>query len=146
MDQAIEILLVEDNPDHATLTRRVLENGNIVNKVHWVKDGQEALDFMFHEGAYKEAPCPGLILLDIKLPKVNGLEVLKKIKEAEAYQKVPVIMLTTSDRGEEVQQSYNYGANSFIVKPVNFKEFTEKIKSLKLYWLVINRGPGTSPG
>jgi len=100
MDQAIEILLVEDNPDHATLTRRVLENGNILNKVHWVKDGQEALDFMFHEGAYKDAPCPGLILLDIKLPKVNGLEVLKKVKETEAYHKVPVIMLTTSDRGK----------------------------------------------
>jgi len=145
MERAIEILLVEDNPDHATLTRRVLENGSILNKVHWVKDGQEALDFVFQKGAYKDAPRPGLILLDIKLPKINGLEVLKKIKEHEVFQAVPVVMLTTSDRGEEVQQSYIYGANSFIVKPVNFQEFNEKIKSLKLYWLLINRGPGPNP-
>jgi len=139
--QAIEILLVEDNPDHAALTCRVLLSGNVLNNVHWVKNGQEALDFLFRRDGFKDAPRPGLVLLDINLPKVNGLEVLKTIKETEELRTIPVIMLTTSERGEEVHKSYNMGANSFIVKPVSFKEFSEKIGSLKLYWLVMNRGP-----
>lgn len=137
--EAMEILLVEDNPDHAELTRRALENGNVVNKVTWVKDGQEALDYLFQKGAYAEAPRPGLILLDINLPKVSGVEVLKKIKVDEALRVIPVIMLTTSDRDEEAHKCYSFGANSFITKPVKFNEFTEKVRSLKLYWLLVNR-------
>ena len=137
----VEILLVEDNPDHAALTRRVLLNGNIFNNVHWVKNGQEALDFLFRRDGFAEAPRPGLVLLDINLPKLNGLEVLKTIKETEGLRVIPVVMLTTSERGEEVNKSYNMGANSFIVKPVSFKEFSEKIGSLKRYWLMVNRGP-----
>lgn len=139
--EAIDILLVEDNPDHAELTRRALENGNMANKVTWVKDGQEALDCLFRKGVYAEATRPGLILLDINLPKLSGVEVLKKIKEDEQLRVIPVIMLTTSDRDEEALRCYSFGANSFITKPVKFSEFTEKVRSLKLYWLLVNRPP-----
>ena len=139
--EPIEILLVEDNPDHAELTRRSLENGSVVNKVTWVKDGHEALDYLFKKGPYANAARPGLILLDINLPKINGLEVLKKIKENEDLRVIPVIMLTTSDRDEEALKCYNIGANSFITKPVKFTEFSEKVKSLKLYWMLVNRPP-----
>lgn len=139
--EPIEILLVEDNPDHAELTRRSLENGSVVNRVTWVKDGQEALEYLFKKGSYVNAPRPGLILLDINLPKINGLEVLKKIKENEDLRVIPVIMLTTSDRDEEALKCYNFGANSFITKPVKFTEFSEKVKSLKLYWMLVNRPP-----
>ncbi|WP_238339195.1 response regulator [Candidatus Manganitrophus noduliformans] len=139
--EPIEILLVEDNPDHAELTRRSLMSGSVANRVAWVKDGQEALDYLFKKEPYANAPRPGLILLDINLPKVNGLEVLKKIKETEDLRVIPVIMLTTSDRDEEALKCYNFGANSFITKPVKFTEFSEKVKSLKLYWLLVNRPP-----
>lgn len=145
MAQSVDVLLIEDNPDHATLTRRVLLKGSVINTVHWVKNGQEALDFLFRREGFHDAPRPGLILLDINLPKVNGFEVLKTIKETEDLQMTPVIMLTTSERGEEVQRSYRMGANSYIVKPVNFRDFSEKIHSLKLYWLVMNRGPEIMP-
>ncbi|MDC4227476.1 MAG: response regulator [Candidatus Manganitrophus sp.] len=96
---------------------------------------------LFKRGAYTNAPRPGLILLDINLPKVNGVEVLKKIKETEELRVIPVIMLTTSDRDEEALKCYSFGANSFITKPVKFTEFSEKVKSLKLYWLLVNRPP-----
>lgn len=139
--EPIEILLVEDNPDHAELTRRSLESGSVANRVTWVKDGQEALDYLFKKEPYANAPRPGLILLDINLPKVNGLEVLKKIKETEDLRVIPVIMLTTSDRDEEALKCYSFGANSFITKPVKFTEFSEKVKSLKIYWLLVNRPP-----
>jgi two-component system, response regulator len=141
MDDAMEILLVEDNPDHATLIRRVLEHGAGEIKVRWVKDGQEALDFLFLRHGDQGATRPGLILLDINLPKVNGLEVLRKIKKDETLRMIPVIMVTTSDRGEEVQQSYQAGANSFITKPINFEDLSDKINSIKHYWLRVNRGP-----
>lgn len=137
----IEILLVEDNEDHAELTLRALKDGNVVNKVYWVKDGQEALDYLFQNGPFADAHLPGLVLLDINLPKVNGLEILKKIKQTDALRIIPVIMLTTSDRDEEALKCYSFGANSFITKPVKFNEFSERVKSLKLYWLLTNRGP-----
>ena len=140
---SIDILLVEDNPDHAELTRRALEDGNVQNQVHWVKDGQAALDYLFQTGAYTGVSRPGLILLDIKLPKVNGVEVLAKIKHDDTLRIIPVIMLTTSDRDEEALKCYNAGANSFITKPVKFGEFSEKVKALKLYWLLTNRGPAS---
>ena len=137
----LEILLVEDNEDHAELTRRALEDGSVGNKVHWVKDGQEALDFVFRKGQYTEAARPGLIPLDIRLPKVNGVDVLKAIKADEHLRVIPVIMLTTSDRDEEALRCYSVGANSFITKPVRFDEFFEKVRTLKFYWLLTNRGP-----
>jgi CheY-like chemotaxis protein len=139
--EVIEILLVEDNPDHAELTKRALENGNIANRVFWVKDGEEAMNYLYRKGAYANAQHPGLILLDIKLPKLSGIEVLKKIKEDEDLRVIPVIMLTTSDRDEEAYKCYREGANSFITKPVKFTELSEKVKTLKLYWLLTNRGP-----
>lgn len=143
--KALEILLVEDNPDHADLTIQALEDGNMANPIRWVKDGQEALDFLFREGIYPDVPTPGLILLDINLPKMNGLEVLRKIKENDRLRVVPVIMLTTSDRDEEALRCYTYGANSFVTKPVKFDEFFDKVRSLKMYWLLTDRGPAPAP-
>lgn len=137
----VDILLVEDNPDHAELTRRALEDGNVVNQIYWMRDGREALDFLFRKGAYANARRPSLVLLDINLPKVSGLEVLKKIKLSEELRVIPVIMLTTSDLEEEVFESYMLGGNSFVTKPVKFGEFFEKVASLKLYWLLTNKGP-----
>ena len=140
----VNILLVEDNPDHAELTLKALENGNLMNQVFWVKDGEEALDFLQHRRRFTDpaaAPRPGLILLDIKLPKVDGHEVLRQIKSDETLRSIPVVMLTTSDRDEEVAASYRAGANSFVTKPVRFAEFVERIKAVKLYWVLTNRLP-----
>jgi len=141
MTKEIEILLVEDNPDHAELTKRALEDGNLGNQVRWLKDGQEATDYLLRKGNYANANRPGLILLDIKLPKLDGIEVLKKIKGDDELRIIPVVMLTTSDRDEELYKCYKAGANSFITKPVKFNEFSEKIKSLKFYWLLTNQAP-----
>jgi len=139
----MDILLVEDNPDHAELTRQALDEGQLANRVHWVKDGREALDYLFRVGKYASANRPGLVLLDINLPKVSGLDVLKAIKEDKELRTIPVIMLTTSDREEEVVKSYRSGVNSFITKPIKFQEFSDKVKALKLYWLLTNRSPKT---
>ncbi len=140
----VNILLVEDNADHAELTLKALESGNVVNRIFWVKDGEEALDFLSHRGRFTDAtlaPRPGLVLLDINLPKVDGHEVLRRIKSDERLRPIPVIMLTTSDRDDEVAASYGAGANSFVTKPVKFTEFVERIKALKLYWVLTNRLP-----
>jgi CheY-like chemotaxis protein len=140
----IHILLVEDNPDHAELTLKALANGNLMNHVNWVKDGEEALDFLHHRRQWADpalAPRPGLILLDIKLPKVDGQEILRRIKSDEGLRSIPVVMLTTSDREEEIAASYRAGANSFVTKPVRFAEFMERIKAVKLYWMLTNRLP-----
>ena len=136
----IDILLVEDNPDHAMLTRRVLEDHRVANAVHLVDNGADALDYVYHRGHYgngKNAPRPGLILLDVKLPKINGFEVLKRLKADPEYSSIPVVMLTTSARDEEVARGYAEGANSYITKPVKFDEFAQKIKNIGLYWGVI---------
>ena len=138
--KGVNILLVEDNPDHAELTLRALEGSAPVSKIYWVKDGEEALEFVSQgrdaDGA--RAPRPGLILLDIKLPKLSGLEVLRRIKADERLKTIPVVMLTTSDRDVEVMECYRAGANSFVTKPVKFAEFVRKIESVKLYWTMIN--------
>jgi CheY-like chemotaxis protein len=138
------ILLVEDNEDHAELTLKALENGNLLNKVYWVKDGEEALDFLQHRKQYAdlaEAPRPGLVLLDIKLPKIDGHEVLRRIKGDEDLKTIPIVMLSTSDRKEEVESCYRAGANGFVTKPVKFAAFVECIKAVKLYWMIANRLP-----
>jgi len=137
----VDILLVEDNPDHAILTRRVLEENMVINKVYIVEDGEEALDFMYRRGKYvdrKDLPNPGLILLDVKLPKLNGFEVLKTLKSDPEFRKIPVVMLTTSSRDEEVARGYAEGANSYVSKPVRFDEFTEKVKGIGIYWGMVN--------
>lgn len=143
MNRQIELLLVEDNPDHAEMSRTALEEDDPDYSIHvqWVKDGQEVIDYLKKTGAYADSPRPDLILLDINLPKLDGIELLRMIKEDDDLRIIPVIMLTTSDRAEEILKCYTLGANSFITKPVKFKEFTEKIRSFKRYWLKTNRGP-----
>jgi CheY-like chemotaxis protein len=143
----VNILLVEDNPDHAELTLKALENGNLTNRIFWVKDGEEALDFLQRRRRWVDpaaAPRPGLILLDIHLPKMDGHEVLRQIKSDEALRSIPVVMLTTSDDDEEVAATYGAGANSFVTKPVRFTDFVERIKAVKLYWVLTNRLPEQS--
>ncbi len=141
----VDILLVEDNPDHAELTIKALKQNNVLNEVYVATDGREALDFMYHRGKYadeKRFPRPGLILLDIKLPKVDGLEVLKRLKDDPQFKSIPIIMLTTSDRDEEIAESYGTGANSYVVKPMDFADFMKKVRELKLYWTITNSLPG----
>ncbi len=137
----MEILLVEDNPDHAELTLRALKDENFPCRIQWIKNGQEALDYLSSIEKKGEPLLPRFILLDIKLPKLTGLELLKRVKENEFLRNVPVVMLTTSDRQEEISNCYKLGVNSFIVKPVKFDEFYEKVKSVKQYWTKINKGP-----
>ncbi len=143
-NHAVNILLVEDNQDHAELTLKALENGALTNSVFWVKDGQEALDFLQRRGRWSDAtaaPRPGLILLDINLPKVSGHEVLKQIKADVGLRSIPVVMLTTSGQDDEVVSSYGAGANSFVTKPVRFADFVETVKNVRLYWVLTNRLP-----
>ena len=138
--RAVNILLVEDNRDHADLTRRALKEGNLLNEIFWVKDGEEALDFLFRRGRYTDpeaAPRPGLILLDIKLPKVGGHEVLQQVKNDEELRSIPVVILTTSDDERDVKACYELGANTYIQKPVDFDGLIAAIRQLKEYWFEI---------
>jgi two-component system response regulator len=137
----IKILLAEDNPDDIEITEKALKEAKIINKLSVVRDGQEALDFLFHKGAYENLEAsskPGLILLDLNLPKKNGIEVLKIIKNDPLLKRIPVVMLTASKRDEDILKSYNDGCNSFIQKPVNFDNFIEIIKQISLYWGLLN--------
>lgn len=137
----VNILLVEDNADHVELITRALQTNNVLNEVHVVSNGEEALDYLHQRGAYADAPRPGLILLDIKLPRIDGIEVLRRIKTDATLKTIPVVMLTTSADEKEMMESYQYGANSYIVKPVDFQQFMAVVKDLKLYWLVTNGLP-----
>lgn len=140
----VNILLVEDNEDHAELTFNALRNNNVINEIYIVKDGEGALDFVYHRGKYTDVekfPLPGLILLDISLPKVSGLEVLETLKVDPDLRHIPIIMLTTSSREGEIAKSYANGANSYVTKPVDFDEFVRKIKDIKLYWTLTNSLP-----
>jgi two-component system response regulator len=139
--QPVDILLVEDNPDHVELILKALRNNNILNEVHVAGNGEEALDFLYQRGDYADAPRPGLILLDIKLPGVDGIEVLRLVKADVKLRQIPVVMLTTTSDEKEVVKSYSLGANSYIVKPVDFEHFIRVIKDLKLYWLIISSLP-----
>ena len=136
-----KILLVEDNADDIQITRRALKAANVINQLWIVRDGQEALDFLLQKGQYQDAshaPRPGLILLDINLPKVNGLEVLKVIKADPRLRRIPTVMLTVSRRDEDIIKGYNSGCNSFIQKPVEFEKFVEAVKLIGLYWGLLN--------
>ncbi len=119
----------------------MLQDNNVLNEVYVVTNGEDALDFLYQRGAYADARRPGLILLDIKLPRVDGIEVLRQIKADAKLKAIPVVMLTTSAGEREMVESYHYGANSYIVKPVDFEQFVKAIKELKLYWLVLNSLP-----
>jgi DNA-binding response OmpR family regulator len=134
----IEILLVEDDPADAELTMRALRRHRLVNKIHWVKDGEQALEYMGGAGV---ATLPKLVLLDLKMPKVDGMEVLRKLKGSAATQAVPVVIMTSSNEEKDVVESYNLGANSYIVKPVNFESFLDTVAKVGLYWVLTNRVP-----
>jgi len=143
--QQIEILLVEDNPRDAEMTLRSLTRHKLANKVHWVKDGAEALDFMFRDGAYAARdPNLGLklVLLDIKMPKVDGIEVLRQVKADERMRAIPVVVMTSSNEERDVTESYRLGVNSYIVKPIEFGAFLETVAKIGLYWVLTNRVPG----
>jgi two-component system, response regulator len=138
------ILLVEDNPSDIGLTKRALEKSHITNELVIAEDGQEALDYLFNSDpltGQKMNELPALILLDLKLPKLDGLHVLRRIRADEYTSRLPIVILTTSIEEDDVAQSYNFGANSYIRKPVDFKQFVEAIQHLGLYWLVINQPP-----
>ena len=139
------ILLVEDNPDHVALTIRALKKNQIANDVVVATDGAEALDMLFARGPYAEKPIemPSVVLLDLKLPKVDGLDVLRALRADDRTKLLPVVILTSSDEEQDVVQSYRSGANSYIRKPVDFMQFLEATKQLGLYWLVLNEGPKT---
>jgi len=140
----VEILLVEDNPNDVELTLRALKKHNITNKVHVVKDGAEALEYIFATGVYahrKIEDYPKVILLDLKLPKVDGLEVLRQIKSNERTKLIPVVVLTSSKEERDLVESYRLGANSYIAKPVDFESFVKAVSELGLYWLLLNQPP-----
>ncbi len=140
----VEILLVEDNPTDAELATIALKERNLANKLVWVKDGAEALDFLFATGAYSTrnvTNVPRVVLLDLRLPKVDGLEVLKRVKSDERTKRIPVVVVTSSKEDRDVVASYDLGVNSYISKPVDFDEFTKVVSELGFYWLLVNRPP-----
>jgi CheY-like chemotaxis protein len=140
----IEILLVEDNPDDVALTLRALRNANLANHIEVARDGAEALDFIFCEGAHSGRNAengPKVILLDLKLPKVDGLDVLRRLKADPRTKSIPTVVLTSSKEQNDVVASYNLGVNSYIVKPVNFDTFVVAVQQLGMYWLLLNQPP-----
>jgi CheY-like chemotaxis protein len=140
------ILLVEDNPDDETLTRRALAKNNIQNEVIVARDGAEALDVLFGTGPHAGHPtAPELILLDLKLPKIDGLEVLRRVRANEGTRLLPVVILTSSREERDLISGYGLGANSYIRKPVDFAQFVEAVRQLGLYWLVLNEPPPHRP-
>ena len=138
------ILLVEDNPSDVKLTKRALEQNQITNELIVAEDGAEALDYLFATGQYagrEIRDLPAVVLLDLKLPKIDGLEILQKIRANEFTRLMPVVILTSSDQEQDMIASYNLGANSYIRKPVDFRQFTEAVRTLGMYWLLLNEPP-----
>jgi len=143
-ETVVEILLVEDNPSDVEMTLRALKKHNLANKVHVVKDGAEALDYIFATGIFAERNIddhPKVILLDLKLPKVDGMEVLRRIRADERTKCIPVVVLTSSQEERDIVESYKLGVNSYIVKPVDFDKFLSTVQELGLYWLLLNKPP-----
>ena len=147
IDQIVDVLLVEDNPDDVALALHAFKKSNFSNRVHVVRDGAEALEYIFCTGAYagrKIDQAPRFILLDLKLPKVDGLEVLKRIKSDPRTKHTPVVMMTSSREENDLVASYALGVNSYIVKPVDFQQFVESTRTLGLYWLLLNEAPAST--
>lgn len=140
---AVEILLVEDNPEDLELALRALRKSKLANRVQVARDGAEALDYLFQRGEFagRESGAPRLVLLDLKLPKVDGLEVLQQLKRDPRTQTIPVVALTTSKEQRDVVESYRLGVNSYIVKPVDFEQFIAAVNEIGLYWLLLNQSP-----
>jgi CheY-like chemotaxis protein len=137
----VEVLLVEDNLDDVALVLRALRKNNLVNKIHAVNDGAEALEYIFGEGGSAQSCVPKVIFLDLKLPKINGLEVLRKLKADERTRTIPVVVLTSSHEDQDVAECYKLGVNSYIVKPVEFDNFTRSVAELGMYWMLLNKPP-----
>ncbi len=144
MEEMRTILLVEDNPDDVELTLRALKQYHVQNKIAVVRDGAEALDYLFAAGAYADRDkiaLPAVVLLDLKLPKIDGLEVLRRLRADKRTMLTPVVVLTSSKEEQDIVNSYRFGANSYVRKPVDFNQFIEAARQLGLYWLVINEPP-----
>lgn len=140
----IEILLVEDSAEDAEMTLRALRKNNLANRVHWVKDGEDALDYLFGGrdlAGRSPAQTPKLVMLDLKMPKVDGIEVLRELKAHAETRAIPVVVMTSSNEERDVVEAYRLGANSYIVKPVEFETFLETVSKIGLYWLLTNRTP-----
>ena len=140
----IEILIVEDNPDDLEMTLRALRKAHLANNIHVARDGAEALEFIFARGVHTDRKVesgPKVILLDLKLPKVDGLEVLRQVKADERTKSIPVVVLTSSKEAPDVTECYKLGVNSYIVKPVNFERFAAAVSELGMYWLLLNQPP-----
>lgn len=139
--QQVEVLLVEDSADDAEMTLRTLKKRGIANRIEWVKDGVEALDFLFREGAYagRHGGPPRLVLLDLKMPKMDGLQVLERMKQDERTRAIPVVMMTSSREEGDLLASYRLGVNSFVVKPVAFDVFAETVAEVGMYWMITNQ-------
>jgi len=144
MTDRVEILLVEDNPADAELTQRALRRNRVRNDIHWVQDGAEALAFLFSEGVYASRAglaAPRLVLLDLKLPKVDGMDVLRRMKADAKTRSIPVVMMTSSQEERDLVASYELGVNSYVVKPMEFEEFTKVVGQVGLYWDLVNKTP-----
>jgi len=143
----VEILLVEDNPSDVKLTLKALQKYNLANKVTVLKDGAEALDFLFAEGIYSDRnykEIPKVIFLDLKLPLVDGIEVLRKIKSDETTRRIPVVVLTSSKESRDIDECYQLGVNSYVVKPLDFEKFLDSVSNLGLYWVLMNEPPANN--
>ena len=144
LGEPLVLLLVEDNDAHAEMVKRSFEQHKVTNVIYHVDDGQKALDYVFHEGDYadrEQYPNPHCILLDLRLPKVDGLEVLRRIKSDDTQKKTPVVVLTTSSADKDIAMSYEYQANSYVVKPMDFSKFESLMEDLGFYWLAWNQNP-----
>ena len=140
-DELVEILIIEDNPNDLELALHALRRHHLANRIQVARDGEEALTYLFGADGSKSPPIPKVILLDLKLPKVDGIEVLRQIKGNEQTRKIPVVVLTSSREDRDIVETYDLGVNSYIVKPVDFEQFTEAVRQLGLYWALLNQPP-----